>query len=155
MKRKTLLVIGLVCVLAAAVAGGIAIAHSPSTASAKKAKLQLRSGKLGHFVVDARGMTLYLFEKDKHGKSACSGTCAKVWAPYLTSGKPTAGSGLSAAKVGTTKRSSGATQVTYGGHPLYHYDDDHKPGQTEGQGSKEFGAEWYVVGANGKKIDEG
>ena len=154
MKPK-ILVAALVCVLVAgAAAGTIAIAHSSKSSSTKKAKLQLRKGKLGHFVVDRRGMTLYLFEKDKHGKSACYGACAKVWAPYLTSGKPAAGQGLCSSKIGTTKRTGGATQVTYGGHPLYHYDDDKKPGQTEGEGSKEFGAEWYVVGATGKKIDE-
>ena len=28
-----------------------------------------------------------------------------------------------------------------------------KAGQTKGQGSTAFGAEWYVVGTNGKKID--
>ena len=43
--------------------------------------------------------------------------------------------------------------MTYGGHPLYYYDDDKKPGTTEGEGSKEFGAEWYAVGANGKKVE--
>jgi len=152
MKRK-ILVLALLSVVAAGAAGGsLAAAHAP-TAAAKKAKLQLRKGKLGRFIVDARGMTLYLFEKDKNGKSACAGACAQVWAPYLTSGKPTAGSGVSAAKIGTTVRKSGR-QVTYGGHPLYHYDDDKKPGQTKGEGSKEFGAEWYVLGANGKKIDK-
>ena len=154
MKPK-ILVAALVCVLGAGAAiTAIATAHSSSARAAKAAKLQLRTGKLGHFVVDARGMTLYLFEKDTNGKSHCSGACAKVWAPYVTKGKPTAGTGLSAAKIGTTKRAGGATQVTYGGHPLYHYDDDKKPGQTKGEGSKEFGAEWYVVGANGKKIDK-
>jgi predicted lipoprotein with Yx(FWY)xxD motif len=150
MKRKTIVLalVGLACV------AGAAVAVAPGDAATKKAKLHLRSGKLGHFIVDANGMTLYLFEKDTNGKSHCTGACAKVWSPYRTSGKPSVGSGLSAAKAGTTKRSDGTIQATYGGHPLYHYDDDHKAGQTEGQGSKEFGAEWYVVGANGKKIDE-
>jgi predicted lipoprotein with Yx(FWY)xxD motif len=60
-----------------------------------------------------------------------------------------------ASKIGTTRRKDGKLQVTYGGHPLYRYDDDHKPGQTEGQGSKAFGAEWYVVAPSGKKIDNG
>ena len=69
-------------------------------------------------------------------------------------GKPSVGKGLSAGKAGTTKRSDGTTQATYNGHPLYHYDDDKKPGQTEGQGSKEFGAEWYVLNAKGNKIDK-
>ena len=154
MKPK-ILVAALVGVLVAgATVGTIAIASSSGSSSSKKAKLELRKGKLGRFIVDARGMTLYLFEKDKHGKSACSGACAKVWAPYETSGKPIAGPGLSRAKIGTTKRAGGATQVTYGGHPLYHYDDDHKAGQIEGEGSKAFGAEWYIVAPSGKKIDK-
>src|SRR4051794_36900169 len=102
--KRNVLIIALVCVVAGGTAAGLAIAHSsPSHATAKKAKLQLRSGKLGRFIVDAKGLTLYLFEKDKHGKSACSGSCAKVWSPYLTSGKASVGSGLSSSKVGTTK----------------------------------------------------
>ena len=153
--KRNVLIIALVCVVAGGTAVGIALASSsPSHPSASTAKLQLRSGKLGRFIVDKKGLTLYLFEKDKNGKSACNGTCAKVWAPYLTSGRAGVGSGLSASKVGTTKRSDGTTQVTYNGHPLYHYDDDKKPGQTEGEGSKAFGAEWYVLNAKGSKIDK-
>jgi predicted lipoprotein with Yx(FWY)xxD motif len=116
--------------------------------------VQARHGKLGTYVVDARGMTLYLFEKDRHGKSTCSGACAKVWAPLTVKGKPTAGKGLKASLLSTITRSGGVKQVTYGGHPLYHYDDDKKAGQTRGQGSSAFGAEWYVVGTGGKKIDK-
>ena len=143
--------------LVVGVAGGVAAlpasahhAHSAAT----RAKLQVRTGKLGHYIVDGRGMTLYLFEKDKNGKSACYGACAQVWAPLITSGKPVVGSGAVASKIGTTKRRDGTLQATYGGHPLYHYDDDHKPGQTAGEGVKEFGAEWYVLAPSGKKIDK-
>ena len=118
------------------------------------AKLQVRKGKLGRYIVDGKGLTLYLFEKDKGGKSACYSTCAKVWAPLITSARPRAGAGVVASKIGTTKRKDGKLQATYGGHPLYHYDDDHKPGQTKGEGSKAFGAEWYIVAPSGKKIDE-
>ena len=42
------------------------------------------------------------------------------------------------------KRSDGTTEVTYNGHPLYTYAGDSAPGQTSGQGSDDFGAEWYV-----------
>jgi predicted lipoprotein with Yx(FWY)xxD motif len=126
-----------------------AVAASAATAPTVKS----RHGKLGTYVVDAKGMTLYLFEKDRHGKSACSGACAKVWSPLTVKGKPTAGKGLKASLLSTITRSGGAKQVTYGGHPLYHYDDDKKAGQTKGQGSSAFGAEWYIVGTNGKKID--
>jgi len=122
--------------------------------SATRAMLEVRKGKLGRYIVNGKGLTLYLFEKDRNGKSACYGTCAKVWSPLVTSGKPAAGAGVAASKIGTTKRKDGSLQATYAGHPLYRYDDDHKAGQTEGEGSKAFGAEWYVVAPSGKKIDK-
>jgi predicted lipoprotein with Yx(FWY)xxD motif len=150
MKRVAFTLVA-IAALTALVTGSAVAQHAHSSAAAK---VQVRKGKLGHFLVDGKGFTLYLFEKDKHGKSSCSGTCAKVWSPLTTSGKPSAGPGVTASKLGTTKRGDGRLQVTYAGHPLYHYDDDHKPGQTEGQGSKAFGADWYVVAPSGKKIDE-
>jgi predicted lipoprotein with Yx(FWY)xxD motif len=150
--RKLISLIAVASVCGAGIAVLPASAHRAHT-SATTAELQVRKGKLGRFIVDGKGLTLYLFEKDKGGKSACSASCAKVWAPLITSGKPTAGAGVVASKIGTTKRKDGTLQATYGGHPLYQYDDDHKPGQTKGQASTAFGAGWYVVAPNGKKID--
>jgi predicted lipoprotein with Yx(FWY)xxD motif len=118
------------------------------------ATVKTRTVKLGKIVVNAGGRTLYLFEKDKHGKSACYGPCAKTWPPLLTSGKPVAGPGVKAKLLGVTMRKNGTHQVTYGGHPLYRYTNDEKAGQTEGEGSKLFGADWYVVAPSGKKIDK-
>jgi predicted lipoprotein with Yx(FWY)xxD motif len=147
-------------VLLAAVAGVASVVVAlPASAhrahsSATRAKLEVRKGKLGRQIVTGKGLTLYLFEKDKNGKSACSGTCAKEWPPLITSGKPSAGAGVAASRIGTTKRKDGSLQATYGGHPLYRYNDDHKAGQAEGEGSRAFGAEWYAVGPSGKKIDE-
>jgi predicted lipoprotein with Yx(FWY)xxD motif len=136
----------------ALVATALVVATAPA---ANSSTVGLRSvGKLGKVVVNAKGHTLYLFEKDKHGKSACSGACAVVWAPVVVTGKPTAGAGLKKSLLGTTKRSDGKTQVTYHGHPLYTYDDDKKVGTAKGQGSKEFGASWYVVNASGNKVDK-
>lgn len=126
-------------------------AHSAAT----KAKLRVHKGKLGTFIVDAKGMTLYLFEKDKGGKSSCYDACATAWPPYLTSGKATAGKGVNASRIGGTRRTDGSTQVTYGGHPLYYFVKDTKPFQTAGQDVTGFGAPWYVVAPSGKKIDEG
>ena len=75
--------------------------------------------------------------------------------PLTVKGTPKAGSGLKASKLGTTKRSDGRTQVTYGGHPLYTFVvDAGKPGSVKGEGVKAFGAEWYVVGANGRKVEK-
>ena len=57
------------------------------------------------------------------------------------------------ADLGTTMRSDGTEQVTYKGHPLYFYDDDKDSGDAYGQGSKAFGAGWYVLKPSGEKVD--
>jgi predicted lipoprotein with Yx(FWY)xxD motif len=106
-------------------------------------------------LVDGNGMTLYLFEKDTGTQSQCSGTCAQGWPPYTTRGKPTAGSGVDASKLGTTKRSDGTTQVTYDGHPLYGFVEDQKPGDVTGNGSTAFGAAWYAVQPSGDTVTGG
>ena len=109
--------------------------------------------KLGRILVDARGRTLYLFEKDKGAASSCDGACASVWPPLTTGGTAKAGPGVTAAKLGVTKRTDGRTELTYGGHPLYTYAGDQKPGDVQGQGLDQFGAEWYVLAPGGHKID--
>jgi predicted lipoprotein with Yx(FWY)xxD motif len=123
---------------------------APATAAATAAKIAVAHGHL----VDAKGRTLYLFEKDKTAKSTCSGACAVAWPPSTTSGKPKAGHGAKAKLLKTSKRSDGGTQVTYNGHPLYRYIGDTKAGQTNGQGINGFGAKWYMMNAAGKKIDD-
>ncbi|WP_242882143.1 COG4315 family predicted lipoprotein [Actinomadura litoris] len=111
-------------------------------------------GALGQILVDGQGRTVYLFEKDTGGMSSCTGSCAAVWPPVATSGRPTAGSGADAAKLGTTKRPDGSTQVTYGGHPVYYYvPDGTAPGSAKGEGLNQFGAEWYVLSASGGKVE--
>lgn len=120
---------------------------APATAAAK---IGLAHGHL----VDAKGRTLYLFEKDKTSKSTCGGACAQDWPPTTTAGAPKAGHGVKARLLKTSKRSDRGTQVTYNGHPLYRYIGDAKPGQTNGEGIDAFGAKWYMVNAGGKKIDD-
>jgi predicted lipoprotein with Yx(FWY)xxD motif len=111
------------------------------------------SSKLGRILVDGRGRTLYLFEKDTRRHSACSGTCATYWPPLLTRARPKARGKAAASLLGTIRRADGTTQVTYAGHPLYRYLPDARPGQTNGQDSHDFGAGWYVVSPAGKKIE--
>lgn len=81
---------------------------------------------LGRILVDSRGHTLYLFEKDKGGKSTCAGNCAANWPPLIASGKPRAGTGAKASLLGTTKRADRRMQVTYDKHPLYTFVKDTK-----------------------------
>jgi predicted lipoprotein with Yx(FWY)xxD motif len=112
------------------------------------------SGDLGQ-ILDAgsKRLTVYLFEADKNGESACSGACAKVWPPVTTEGDPTVKDGALAGKLGTITRSDNTKQLTYDGHPLYYYIKDKDDGDTYGQGSDSFGAEWYVLDTKGGKVD--
>jgi predicted lipoprotein with Yx(FWY)xxD motif len=126
---------------------------APSAAGSGGGSVALASSELGKILVDGAGRTLYLFQADKGMASTCNGACAGAWPPLTTAGKPIAGSGVSASKLGTTKRSDGTTEVTYNGHPLYTYFGDSAPGQTTGQGSTAFGAEWNVLSAAGNKVE--
>jgi predicted lipoprotein with Yx(FWY)xxD motif len=108
---------------------------------------------LGKILVNSKGLTLYLFKKDTGTKSTCAGACATNWPPLRASGKPLAGTGLSTPKVGTTARSDGKRQVTYNGHPLYLFQGDSAPGQTDGEGISAFGAAWFAVSPAGNQVN--
>jgi predicted lipoprotein with Yx(FWY)xxD motif len=129
-----------------------ASAFAGGAGSQANATLSLRQTDLGQVLVTARGRTLYLFLKDKNGKSACSAGCATYWPPLMKTGKLTVGPGLKQALVGVTKRASGGQQVTYNKHPLYTFALDKSAGQTKGQGSSNFGAKWYAVSAKGRAV---
>jgi predicted lipoprotein with Yx(FWY)xxD motif len=134
--------------LAVVALGGLAAIASSATS--QPATVKTGTSALGRIVVDGKAHTLYLFQKDKNGKSACSGACAQNWPPLLTKGKPKAGAGAKASLLGTTRRSDGTTQVTYNKHPLYTFvGDAGKRGATTGEGLNAFGARWYVVAAKG------
>lgn len=128
-------------------------APAPSTSSAGSATIALASaGDLGRVLVDRTGRTLYLFEADSQGKSACFGGCAEEWPPLRAAGKPLAGTGAEAALVGTIERSDGRPQVTYAGHPLYLFAGDTAAGDTSGEGVDAFGGRWYAVSAQGDAV---
>ena len=161
---KRLLLLAIAPALAALVVAGCGGGGSSSTQqsntqskaaapSGAAATVSLRKLNVGNALVDSQGRTLYLFEADKGPMSTCNGACASLWPPDMTSGKPKAGPGVDAAKLGTTKRSDGTLEVTYNGHPLYRYAPDTRAGEDAGQGLNQFGAKWYVLAASGSKID--
>jgi predicted lipoprotein with Yx(FWY)xxD motif len=131
-------------------------AATTSTAAATPGMaVATKKSKLGTILAAGpKHRTVYLFEADKGTSSTCNGDCAEDWPPVTTKGAPTVAGGALSADLGTTTRKDGTMQVTYKGHPLYFYDDDKDSGDTEGQGSKEYGAGWYVMKANGSKIDD-
>jgi predicted lipoprotein with Yx(FWY)xxD motif len=140
----------------ASIAAVVAALAVTATALATTTPSQVKTRKtsaLGTILVDSKGKTLYLFMKDKSGKSSCYGACATNWPPYLTTGKPKAGPGAKASMLGTTTRTDGKLQVTYNHHPLYWFKYDKKAGQTTGENIHAFGADWYVVSAKGVKVE--
>jgi predicted lipoprotein with Yx(FWY)xxD motif len=127
-------------------------AATATPASAKGVSISTTKGKEGTFLTGAGGRTVYLWVADANGMSSCSGACAKAWPPLTTHGKPIAGNGVTSSDLGTIKRSDGTTQVTYNGHPLYYFAGDSGSGTTNGQGSTQFGAPWWVVSPAGNAI---
>lgn len=120
------------------------------SAGAKAATVMVASNEqLGSFLVDAKGMTLYIFLNDTPNTSNCYDACAQNWPPLLAEGTPVAGEGVDASLLGTTQRKDGTTQVTYNGWPLYYFVRDEKPGDTNGQGVRDV---WFVISPQGEKI---
>lgn len=138
-----------------------AAAQTPSTASSP-ASTPAAAGtavgtthtKLGTVLTaGSKHLTVYLFEADHGTSSACSGACAQAWPPVTTTGAATVAGAAQQSKLGTTTRADGTKQLTYNGHPLYYYVSDQSAGETTGEGVKSFGAAWYVLNPQGKKID--
>ncbi len=118
------------------------------------ATLKMARSTDGRVLVDARGQSVYLFDKDESGESYCNGACAAVWPPLETSVAPQAGAGVAGGALGTMKRDDGDLQVTYRGHPLYYYAADAStPGKTKGEDIEQFGSSWYLVGSHGQPVE--
>jgi predicted lipoprotein with Yx(FWY)xxD motif len=139
--------------LAAALSLAVGVASAARTSSSAATKVSLASTGLGRILVDGRGHTLYLFTKDAHGKSTCSGACAAYWPPLIATGKPLPGAGVKASLLGTTRRADGRLQVTYSHHPVYAFAQDARKGDTRGEGLNIYGGEWYALSAAGIKVE--
>jgi predicted lipoprotein with Yx(FWY)xxD motif len=126
---------------------------SPAAQSAGPVVSTANTG-LGRILVNSSGRTLYMFQKDRNGKSACAGQCATFWPPLIAKGKPRVTGGAKASLIGTTKRSDGRLQVTYKHQPLYTFAKDTKQGQTNGEGVNAFGANWFAVSPAGAAVQK-
>lgn len=144
----------------AALALGV-LSAAPSWAQDQTKLMMKNSSEYGDYVTDGKGMSLYMFEADSQGggssqaKSTCKGYCATVWPPLIVQDPAQAGGDkVQADRIGTVERDDGTMQVTYGGWPVYYYNKDQNPGDTNGQDVDSFGAEWYLVAPSGDKIEE-
>lgn len=86
------------------------------------------------------GYTLYTFQNDSVGTSACNGGCATTWPPLYADKGAIASDGYE-----LITRDDGTMQWTYNEQPLYFYQGDTAPGDTNGDG---IGGVWYIAAAN-------
>lgn len=89
-------------------------------------------------MTDDAKMTLYTFDKDADGKSACYDDCAKNWPPYLGKAGDTKGEGWA-----LVARTDGSQQWAYKGKPVYLYHEDAKEGDAMGDGKG--GGTWHKL----------
>jgi predicted lipoprotein with Yx(FWY)xxD motif len=112
-----------------------ALLGAASAASAQSPAMKAADGTM----TDAKGMTLYVFDKDAagSGKSACNGPCAALWPPLMATGdaKP-------AGDWSVVTRDDGSKQWAYKGKPVYLWTKDAKAGDKTGDN---FNNVWHVV----------
>lgn len=89
-------------------------------------------------LTNAAGMTLYTFDKDAAGKSACNGPCAANWPPLMA-----VGDAKSVGEWSIITRDDGTKQWAWKGKPLYAWSKDQKPGDKTGDGF--LNGAWHVA----------
>jgi len=140
-------------ITALALAGVIALATATTLPVASLAQdgditVGTATDDLGTYLVGPDGRTLYYFTKDvTPGQSVCFGGCLEAWPPLLVSEDQQllAGDGVTGA-LGAVPRDDGTMQAAYRGRPLYYWQGDTGPGETNGQ---DVGNVWFVAQVDG------
>jgi predicted lipoprotein with Yx(FWY)xxD motif len=91
----------------------------------------------GKALVDSKGMTLYVFDRDAAGKSNCNGACATNWPPFAAGPD-----GKASGDWTLVTRDDGSRQWAYKGKPLYDFSKDTKPGDVTGDG---VNGVWHIA----------
>lgn len=116
-------------------------APEPVEPEAAGETLMTQDSELGTVLADPTGLTLYTFDNDTPGMSACVDECEINWPPVP--GEVTAPEGASLpAELTTITRPDGSSQIALDGKPLYTFVKDTEPGQTTGEGLMEV---WHAV----------
>jgi predicted lipoprotein with Yx(FWY)xxD motif len=145
MRNAKLIVPVLLVVAVAALIGALAARSMSDSHKQAVVKTRMVSGE--KLLVNRRGLTLYHLSVERKGHFICtSGACLAEWHPLVVKKgvTPTGAKSLS-----TVKRPDGRLQVAYKGGPLYTFDEDHKPGDTNGNGFKDVGT-WHFVTVSGR-----
>lgn len=127
--------------------------QTPTTPETGEAALMTADSGLGEIVVDADGMTVYMFDNDTQGSatSTCEGDCATNWPAVTTDAAEAPAVEGVTGEVGTVTGVDGSTQLTLNGWPLYYFAGDAAAGDTNGQGMNDV---WWVLSPDGEKVSE-
>ena len=134
---------GAMALTAAVVAPALVAAQEDGSVS-----VGIATDDLGNYLVDAEGMTLYYFTRDiTPGQSVCVGGCLEAWPPLLVEDgeELVPGEGVTGT-LGAVARDDGSMHATYRGRPLYYWQGDTAPGETNGEG---VGGVWFVAQEDG------
>jgi predicted lipoprotein with Yx(FWY)xxD motif len=98
---------------------------------------------IGTYLVDDKGMALYMFTRDSQNMSVCGAAygCLEKW-PVFFAESVAPGASIDKTAVGNITRDDGVKQTTYKGQPLYYYFKDKDSNDVYGQGVNKT---WYVV----------
>ncbi|MFI1768913.1 hypothetical protein ACH41H_43730 [Streptomyces sp. NPDC020800] len=110
-----------------------------SSAAVATGTATVHLSKLGLILDDAKGRTHCLPEAAKSTAPTSGGACTFAWPP-LTSGTPRAAPFARSEAIGTSKRSSGITQVTFTGHRLHRFAGDTSANDANGEKTRAPGA---------------
>lgn len=99
--------------------------------------------ELGEFLIGPNGLTLYMFTRDPLDETVCYDQCAERWPPLLVDSADdvTVAEGIRG-DFTTVERTDGTLHVAWNGMPLYYWERDEAPGDTDGQGR---GSVWWVL----------
>jgi predicted lipoprotein with Yx(FWY)xxD motif len=117
-------------IAAVTIAATLAFAQTPPTKTGDSTK--------GKVLTNESGMTLYIFDKDSGGKSACNGPCAGNWPPLMA-----AANSAPTGQYTIIARDDGSKQWAYKGRPLYNWKNDKKPGDITGDGF--LNGAWHIA----------
>jgi predicted lipoprotein with Yx(FWY)xxD motif len=87
-------------------------------------------------LTNSRGRTLYSLSAERSGRFVCTGGCLAIWKPLRI---PAGAKPLGPVVLGTIERPEGFLQATFRGKPLYTFVQDHKRGDTKGDGIRDVG----------------
>jgi predicted lipoprotein with Yx(FWY)xxD motif len=135
------------CALALAACGGTVASNSNGAAGSPSGAplIHTQSMTVGSSTMtvlkNAGGLTLYYFTADTAATVACTGACATLWPPLLSSSDTTISNPSLPGRL-TVLNGANGKQVVYNGHPLYNFSKDSGSSDANGQG---YAGKWFVA----------